>query len=99
MTCFRIGNETVYKFCKKNGISYASFWRKIEKGASVEESIEWAKNSQKRVWSHPKHFYNGYPIVTLLGYNSIPYRRVMHKIRRGKSVEEAIKDFLPESVV
>ena len=91
MTCFRIGDETVYSWCRKNGVSYASFWRKMEKGSSVEEAVEWAKGSKKRIWSHPKHFYNGKPIVSILGYNSMPYRRVMWKIRRGESVEKAMK--------
>ena len=93
MTCFRLQNgETVHQWCKKNNILYDSFWNRIEKGYSFEDSIKGAKEARGQKNSHPKYFYNGKSVVSICGGSKTNlYGRVYEKIKKGISVEEALR--------
>ena len=93
MTCFRMENgETVHQWCKKNGFQYNSFWHRMEKGLSFDESIIGTEKAKGKGRSHPKYFYQGKPIVCICGgYKSNLYSRVCRKLRRGISIETALK--------
>ena len=88
MTCFLIDGKTVKKYCEENGLRYDRFYYWMEKGLSVEESIEKIKtnNHHNRKW-----VYNGESIFIYCKRNNLLYNSVIKSIKNGMSVEDAIE--------
>lgn len=39
MTCLRIGNESLRKYCKRNNICYSTMWDKVDLGYTPEQAV------------------------------------------------------------
>lgn len=39
MTCLRIGNETLKKYCERNNLCYCTMWDRIERGMTPEQAV------------------------------------------------------------
>lgn len=88
MTCFLYNGKTARKYCSENGLRYDRFFYWMEKGLSVEESIEKIRNNNHH---NLKWEYNGKSIYVYCKENNLLYNSVIRAIKKGKSVEEAIK--------
>lgn len=91
MTCFLMNNGlTVHKYCKNEGISYASVYKRLEQGLSVKDSIKIAKKNKGNKRANAKYFYKGKPISETHSRNTPYYQRVLQRIYRGWSIEQAV---------
>lgn len=92
MTCFRLySGETVRHVCQRYNISYFMVYHYLDKGFSVLEAIDIVMNNKKKEYGlNEKRFYNGKPLYETFKTGSKEYRRIMSRIKRGASVEDAV---------
>lgn len=90
MTCFKINKTTVRKWCIENGISYNRIYYWIEKGLSMEEAIEKAKQP-KNNGRPSKYQYKGENIIDYCKEENISYSSVYWLIKNGVDVDTAVE--------
>ena len=86
--------EPVYRFCKKNGISYAGFWKRIEKGMCVNEAIKdiALKNKHGRSRNNCKYVLkNGKTLRSECIRNQIWYSACFRLVEKGYTPDEALE--------
>lgn len=88
MTCFIKDGQTVKKYCEKNNLSYDRFFYWINKGLSVDESLDKIRSNSHhgRKWE-----YNGESIFIYCRKNNLLYNSVVRSIKKGMSVDEALE--------
>lgn len=87
MTCFNVNGVTLRKYCIENGIKYSRVYSWLEKGYSIQESIENAKN----IKSNLKWVKNGKSVLKICKESKIFYNSVLRAIKKGCSIDEAIE--------
>ena len=89
MTCFRIDGQTVKQYCNKNGISYNSFYRYVDKhGLSIEEALKKAQSKHK---DNLKWVVGGKSLYKFCMENDLIYNAVVRGVKKGLSIEQAIE--------
>lgn len=92
MSVLRLSSgESVLHFCKRNSLCYNNVWRRIEKGLQVDEAAEEALKNKGNKHSNRKHFYKGKWIGEYFPRGENIYERVIHKIKKGMTVDEAME--------
>ncbi len=90
MTCFRMKDgRTVRSFLNKDS-SYCAFQRRIEKGDTIEEALEYVSKEHKRGRACLVYFYQGKPIIDICRERGINYHTVYERIQRGLEINETI---------
>ena len=83
--------ESVSKWCRRNGVSYNKVWGRLEAGLTPDEAVEYVLKGYKKGETNRKHFYKGKWIGDIFPRNSRPYQRVIHRVQRGLTIEQAMK--------
>ena len=92
MICFRMENgQTVSQYCKEHGISYPAVFRRLDAGMDIKTALE---ESLKNVGNHRhniRHYYKGTPVSSRYNIDSPEYKRIMQRLSRGWSIEDAVE--------
>lgn len=93
MTCFvRTDGKTVRQWCLEHEVSYGAVWNHLEMGMNPNDACLEALRRRGQRFSHPKYFYKGKSLVEILGQQTNRYHRVLRIMRKGTSIENAIKE-------
>lgn len=87
MTCFNVNGVTLRKYCIENGIKYSRVYSLLERGYSIQESIENAQNIKPNL----KWVKNGKSVLQICKESKIFYNSVLRAIKKGCSIDEAIE--------
>lgn len=93
MTCFKLKNgETARQFCLRNNLCYAIFYKLVESGLTTDEACNITlKRKGCKAGREPKFFYKGKPLIQTIKSNSKDYNRIINRIRKGFTVEQAVE--------
>lgn len=84
------GDESMYRFCKKNNLIYNSVVRAIKKGVSVDDAIDKSKKLRYIHGRPPKYIYKGDNLNVYCYKNKINYNRVYYWLNKGLELEQAL---------
>ena len=88
MIYIRSDGLSIWKYAKLKKISYQTIYAGIQRGLSVDEACEQAKQRKNRKDSHRKARRVSSAYCTK---NNLNYRIICHKIKSGMSVEKALR--------
>lgn len=99
MTCFRLSNgQTLYAYCRINNISYKTLFPYCDRdGLSPDEAVElyhkWQQNGT--ITNHRRGntrlYYKDTPLIQFCRQNSLPYGRIIGKIRLGYNINSLVE--------
>lgn len=95
MTCFRLNTgETLYNYCKRNGISYWTMQTRCDKqGLTPDQAL----SAPPRVYKY-RYTYNGEPLKAFCNRTGMNYRSIMNRVNRNKeTIEESVQHFKEKS--
>lgn len=90
MSCFFYNGSSVRKYCLKNGIDYMRFYYWMERGQTVEYSLQRAKETAENGTRNVKYFYKGVPLIEYCRKKDLCYNMILKKVSEGYSIDEAI---------
>lgn len=91
MIYIRSDGLSIWKYAKLKKISYQTIYAGIQRGLSVDEACEQAKQRKNRKDSHIKYFVGKRSLRYYCAKNNLNYRTICRKIKSGMSVEKALR--------
>lgn len=91
MKYIRSDGLSILKYAKLKKVCYHTIYAGIQRGLSVDEACEQAKQRKNRKDSHTKYFVGKRSLRYYCANNGLNYRTICRKIRSGMSVEKALR--------
>lgn len=83
--------ESISHWCRRNGVSYNIVWNRVDAGMSPDDAAAYALKGYKKGETNRKHFYKGKWLGDIFPRNSRPYQRVLRRIQKGLTIEQAME--------
>ena len=94
MTCIRRKDgKTIRQWCLENNVPYGSVWNNVDKGMDVDEACQHSLERRGKK-NNSKYIYQGKTVSSILGNTSSAYQTFARRIRKGMTVEEAMKGLI-----
>lgn len=84
--------QGVFDWCKENNIHHTCVYVRVYKGKSVDEACRQALQWKGKHDLHAKYLYKGTTLKKYINNESI-YSRICYKIRKGRDLEEVVKEW------